>query len=65
MPREKAVIPCAWGITPRYLVYDNDGIFGQYGRNVTVERNDKRRSYRCHLDRWLDEVMGIRGLPIP
>jgi hypothetical protein len=30
-----------------------DGVFAEYG------------SYRCHLDRWLDEVIGIRGLPIP
>ena len=31
----------------------------------TVEQDDSTRSYRCHLDRWLDEVMGIEGLPIP
>ena len=48
-----------------FLVHDNDGIFGQYGTRATVERNGKRRSYRCHLDRWLDEIMGIDGLPIP
>jgi len=51
--------------TPRFLVHDNDGIFGQYGRRVVLERGDRRSSYRCHLDRWLDEVIGIRGLPIP
>ncbi len=55
----------SWGPTPRFLVHDNDGIFGQYGRRVTVERSGKRRSYRCHLDRWLDEIMGIEGIPIP
>jgi putative transposase len=51
--------------TPRFLLHDNDGIFGQYGKPVRVEHDDGRRSYRCHLDRWLDEVMGIEGIPIP
>jgi len=55
----------AWDQAPRFLVHDNDGIFGQFGRSVTVEENGQRRGYRCHLDRWLDEVMGIEGLPIP
>ena len=50
---------------PRFLVHDNDGIFGQFGRRLAVKRNGKTRSYRCHLDRWLDEVMCIEGLPIP
>jgi hypothetical protein len=51
--------------SPRFLVHDNDGIFGQYGKPVTMEKDDRTRSYRCHLDRWLDEVMGIEGIPIP
>lgn len=55
----------AWDQIPRFLVHDNDGIFGGFGRPVKVEREGKTRSYRCHLDRWLDEVMGIEGLPIP
>jgi hypothetical protein len=55
----------AWDQSPRFLVHDNDGIFGQYGRRVTLEAYGRRRSYRCHLDRWLDEVIGIKGLPIP
>ncbi|MFC1572654.1 hypothetical protein ACFL6M_03545 [Candidatus Eisenbacteria bacterium] len=50
--------------TPRFLVHDNDGIFGQYGRRATVEHGDSVRSYRCHLDRWLGEVMGVEGVPI-
>ncbi len=29
------------------------------------ERNGKRCSYRCHLDSWLNEIMGIEGVPIP
>ena len=52
-------------VVPRFLVHDNDGIFGQYGRRVTVEADGRTCSYRCHLDRWLDEVIGIKGLPIP
>ncbi|MCK4412546.1 MAG: integrase core domain-containing protein [Candidatus Eisenbacteria sp.] len=55
----------AWDVTPRFLVHDNDGIFGQCGKAVSVARGDRRRSYRCHLDRWLDEVIGIEGIPIP
>jgi len=51
--------------TPRFLVHDNDGIFGQLGRSVTVDEAGRRRSYRCHLDRWLDEVVCIEGIPIP
>ena len=50
---------------PRFLVHDNDGIFGQFGRPVSVEEKGQRRSYRCRLDRWLHEVMGIQGLPTP
>ena len=55
----------AWGEIPRLLVHDNDGIFGQFGAPLKAERDGKSRSYRCHLDRWLDEVMQIEGLPIP
>jgi putative transposase len=54
-----------WGMAPRFLIHDNDGIFGQYGNRVTVEQDDSTRSYRCHLDRWLNEVVGIEGIPIP
>jgi putative transposase len=55
----------AWDQTPRFLVHDNDGIFGQFGRRITVEEKGRTRSYRCHLDCWLHQVMGIEGLPIP
>ena len=55
----------ASGHGPRFLVHDNDGIFGQFGTPVKVDREGRIRSYRCQLDRWLDEVMAIRGLPIP
>ncbi len=29
---------------PRFLLHDNDGIFGQFGR--------RKDGFRCHLDRW-------------
>ena len=47
-----------WDDAPRFLIHDNDGIFGQY-------RNRERGQPRCALDVWLKEVMGIRGIPIP
>ncbi len=28
----------SWDTCPRFLVHDNDGIFGQYGRRATAER---------------------------
>ena len=55
----------AWDRTPRFLVHDHDGIFGPYGRQVPAEGRGRERCYRCHLDRWLDEVLQIKGLPIP
>ena len=53
----------AWGQTPRFLVHDNDAIFGQYRDGQ--RRGEKGRRYRCQLDLWLAEVIGIQGLPIP
>ena len=53
----------AWGQTPRFLVHDNDAIFGQYRDGQ--RRGEKGRRYRCQLDLWLAEVMAIQGLPIP
>ncbi len=44
---------------PRFLVHDNDGIYGQFGGGRPG------RSFRCQLDLWLSEVRGIRGIPIP
>jgi transposase InsO family protein len=43
----------------RFLIHDNDGIFGQFGA-----RHRKLFRVRCHLDRWL-QVMGVRGIPTP
>ena len=48
----------AWDEVPRFLLHDNDGIFGQY-------RVRERRGHRCNLDVWLESAMGIRGIPIP
>jgi transposase InsO family protein len=42
---------------PRFLLHDNDGIFGQFGR--------LKDGFRCHLDRWLTVTMDIKGLPTP
>ena len=55
-----------WGEAPRFLIHDNDGIFGQYSHRPTVIKADgKKRTYRCQMDHWLDNVMGIEGIPIP
>jgi transposase InsO family protein len=51
-----------FGSAPRFLVHDNDGIFGQFGRRRPGETG---RSYRCVLDQWLGEALGIKGVPIP
>jgi hypothetical protein len=53
------------GSGPAFLVHDNDGIFGQHRTCLAVGTNGRRHSYRCHMDRRLDEVMGIEGSRIP
>jgi transposase InsO family protein len=53
----------SWNNVPRFLLHDNDGIFGQYRDGQ--KRGEKRLSYRSHLDLWLREVMGIQGIPTP
>ena len=32
---------------------------------IASQRGKQGRRYRCHLDLWLREVMGIQGTPIP
>ena len=54
-----------WGRTPRFLLHDNDGIFGQFGRRRTSDDGSPGRRYRCSLDAWLHGVLGIEGIPIP
>ena len=50
---------------PKYLIHDNDGIFGQLGKPVATEVNGKKVSCRSTLDAWLAETRGIRGIPTP
>jgi putative transposase len=52
-----------WDESPRFLLHDNDGIFGQF--RDRKRRGEKGRRYRCRLDLWLADVMGIEGIPIP
>ena len=54
-----------FGTIPRFLIHDNDGIFGQLGRCALPRSRTPGRSYRCTLDAWLDGAQGIQGLPIP
>jgi transposase InsO family protein len=51
---------CSFEHPYRYLIHDNDGIFGQFGR-------DRRRmlGVRCQLDHWLRHAMGVKGIPTP
>ena len=50
---------------PKFLIHDNDGIFGQLGRPAGVEVNGKMVSCRSSFDVWLAETMSIRGIAIP
>jgi len=50
---------------PKFLLHDNDGKFGQFGRPLQVENAGKRVSCRSAYDEWLWQEMGIRGIPIP
>ena len=50
---------------PRFVLHDDDGKFGQFGRPLRVENAGKRVSCRSALDVWLWREMGIRGIPIP
>jgi putative transposase len=52
-----------WSEAPRFVLHDNDGIFGQYRERQ--RRGLKGLSYRCRLDVWLADAMGIEGVPIP
>ncbi len=45
------------GTAYRYLLHDNDGIFGQL--------RHKGAAYRSSLDDWLGETMGIEGIHTP
>ena len=51
--------------TPRFLIHDNDGIFGQHRRIMVDERTGRKRTFRSSLDLWLSNVMSITGIPTP
>jgi hypothetical protein len=48
-----------------FLLHDNDGKFGQFGRPLRVEKDGKNISCRSAYDEWLWQEMDIRGIPIP
>ena len=50
---------CPFDEGPKFLIHDNDAIFGQF------RKRKERPRFRCELDRWLDHTLGIRGIPIP
>ena len=50
---------------PKFLIHDNDGIFGQLGKRKIVEVNGKRVSCRSSFDVWLAQTRCIRGVPTP
>jgi transposase InsO family protein len=50
---------------PKFLLHDNNGKFGQFGRPVQVENAGKRVSCRSAYNEWLWHEMGIRGMAIP
>ena len=50
---------------PKFLLHDNDGKFGQFGRPLRVENAGERVSCRSAYDEWLWQEMGIRGIAIP
>jgi hypothetical protein len=52
----------AFDCSPRFLLHDNDGIFGKFGH---PRKGSEGKRYRCHLDLWLDQVLEIKGLPTP
>jgi putative transposase len=54
-----------WGECPRFLLHDNDGIYGQRSRRPGEARRRGEKRYRCTLDQWLGEVMDIEGVPTP
>jgi hypothetical protein len=46
-----------FGSVPRFIVHDNDGIFGQFGRRRPGKSG---KSYRSALDLWLGEEYHLR-----
>ena len=50
---------------PKFIMHDNDGIYGQLGQPVTREVNGNSVSCRSAFDAWLASTRGIRGIPTP
>ena len=50
---------------PKFLLHDNDGKFGQFGRPLRVENAGDSISCRSAFDAWLVQEMGIRGISTP
>lgn len=50
---------------PKFLLHDNDGMFGQLGKPVTAEVSGKKVSCRSALDVWLAGTQSIRRIPTP
>ena len=50
---------------PKFIIHDNDGIFGQFGRPARAVVDGKQVSCRSSFDLWLAETMRIRGIAIP
>ena len=55
----------AWGKIPRFLMHDNDGIFGQLGGLHPVADGATGLHHRCALDAWLEDVLGSPLKRIP
>lgn len=53
----------AWESAPRFLLHDNDGVFGQYRCRSAESGSEK--TYRCAPDQWLHTVLGVTGIPTP
>jgi putative transposase len=50
---------------PKFLLHDNDGKFGQFGRPLRVENEGNSVWCRSAFDEWRWQEMGIRGIAIP
>lgn len=55
-----ALVACIWA-----SVMLRGSLALENTRRVIAESDGRDRSYRCHFDRWLDKVMGIKGIPTP
>jgi len=62
---KQQILDASFETQPKFLLHDNDGIFGQLGKPAVVEVNGKKVSCRSSLDVWLAEVMAIRGIATP